>query len=71
MRRCVPEEQVGVFPGPVFKREVEGGLSAKKIRIDPAVKELLDKVLVPAMVRLYLAGTGLEADNGLVKECVQ
>jgi hypothetical protein len=71
MRSCITEEQVRAYPGPLFKREAEGALSAKKSGIDPAVRVWLDKVLVPAMVRLYLVGTESEADNGLVKERVQ
>jgi len=48
-------EHSGACPGAGFKCESEGGAPAKKGRIDPAVKAWLDNVLVPAMVRLYLA----------------
>jgi hypothetical protein len=66
MRSGVPEVQAGTYPGAVFKRVCEPAVSAKKGRIDPAVKSWLDNVLVPALVRLYLAANGREEDNGLV-----
>jgi hypothetical protein len=71
MRSCISEESAVVYTGPVFKREVEDTLSAKKSRIDPSLKEWLDKVIVPAMVRLYRVGAGSETASGLVKELVQ
>jgi len=66
MKSVFREEKVGGCPVPVFKSEAECTSSAKKQRVDPVVKAWLDIVLVPAMVRLYLATDSAEADNGLV-----
>ena len=66
MNGGIGEEQIDGYPGPVFKREAEVKGSTKRARIDPAVREWLDTVLVPAMVRLYLASSERVVDNGVV-----
>jgi hypothetical protein len=45
----------------------------QKPKITPEMKAWLDHVLIPAMVRLYLAGSGANEDNGmnLISERVQ
>lgn len=66
MRSIVSEGQLGFYPDAALNCELEVAVSAKKRKVDPAVKAWLDNVLVPAMVRLYLAANNSGADNGVV-----
>lgn len=53
------------YPGAAFRIESRGP-SGKSSRIDPSLKAWLDNVLVPAMVRLYLAKNECSEDNGSI-----
>lgn len=59
------EESAGSGSHNVFKSRIGRGGSGQASRIDPAVKAWLDNVLIPAMVRQYLASNGPEGDNGM------
>ena len=54
----------GRVPDAVVKVASEVARPSKKRKIDPALKEWIDNVIVPALVRLYLAECGSRQDNG-------
>ena len=57
-------ENVESDPGAVLNLANEPAESPKRLKIDPAVKAWLDNVIVPALVREYLAECGSRQDNG-------
>lgn len=63
MRCDVEEKNARIDPGAAFKigkrEKVRGS------RLDPAAKEWMDLVFIPAIVRLYLAEFGATGHNGM------
>ena len=63
MRNGLVEGNIGTHPGSL----VDSGTPRKRM-IDPAVKELLRDVLVPAMVQQYLASPDMRENGGSDRE---
>jgi len=59
-------ENGGRVPDAMVKVASEVARPFKKRKIDPALKAWIDNVIVPALVRLYLAECGSSPDNGRI-----